>query len=213
LNLLPARHRIQRLSTRSLLTWILLAALMAMLPLTWRWFATSSETYRLTAEQGDLLRRTVQEKGGSAAELDTLATTVAAAEDSASQLEAALASLGIRNVVWGDSLAVVLQRMPEGVTLTGITDEGGAVRLEGTALDEKAPLAFVDGLVASGSFQSVRLEALDRLTGDESPTPASPTPTAAARARATPSPTPTLAPAEPRFSFVLTLQVIGATHP
>jgi Tfp pilus assembly protein PilN len=212
LNLLPARHRARRLTWGTVLTWLLLVALLAMLAPAWLWFARTTDAYITTAGEGDLLRQAVDGSGGSQADLDALATRVANVADEATQLEAALESLGIRRVVWSETLAVLVARTPAGITYTSISDEGESIRVEGLSLDEKTPLTLVQALTASAAFEAVRLEALDRVTGEEEE-PA-PTPTRAnARPGATPSPTPTAEPSAPGFSFVLTLVGFGAATP
>lgn len=213
LNLLPARHRARRLTLGTVLTWLLLLALLAMLVPAWLWFARATDAYRTTAEEGDLLRLSVDSNGGSQADLDALATRVADVADEATQLEAALESLGIRRVVWSEALAVLVGRTPTGVTYTSITDEGESIRVEGLSLDEKTPLTLVQTLTASGAFVTVRLEALDRVTGEEEEPAPTATRAANARPAATPSPTPTAMPSPPGFSFVLTLVVAGASTP
>ena len=55
LNLLPARHRARRLTWGTVLTWLLLLALLAMLAPAWLWFARTTDAYLMTAEEGDLL--------------------------------------------------------------------------------------------------------------------------------------------------------------
>jgi len=213
LNLLPARHRARRLTWGTLLTWLLLLALLAMLAPAWLWFARTTDAYLTTAEEGDLLRQAAEGSGGSQADLDGLATRVAVVADEATQLEAALDSLGIRRVVWSETLAVLVARTPAGITYTSISDEGESIRVEGLSLDEKTPLTLVQALTASGAFETVRLEALDRVTGEEEePTPTA-TRAANARPTATPVATPTATPSTPGFSFVLTLVVSGAATP
>ena len=213
LNLLPARHRARQLTWGTVLTWLLLLALLAMLAPAWIWFARTTDAYLTTAEEGDLLRQAVDGSSGSQAGLDALATRVAEVADEAAQLEAALESLGIRRVVWSETLAVLVARTPAGISYTSISDEGESIRVEGLSLDEKTPLTLVQALTASAAFETVRLEALDRVTGEEEEPPPTPTRTPSARPGATPSPTPTALPSAPGFSFVLTLVVSGAATP
>jgi Tfp pilus assembly protein PilN len=213
LNLLPVRHRARRLTWGTVLTWLLLLALLAMLAPAWLWFARTTDAYLTTAEEGDLLRRAVDGSGGSQAELDALTTRVADVADQATQLEAALQSLGIRRVVWSETLAVLVERTPAGITYTSISDEGDSIRVEGLSIDEQTPRALVRALDDSGAFAMVRLDALDRVTSEEE----EPTPTATrasnARPTATPIVTATAMPSAHGFSFVLTLFVSGVASP
>ncbi len=213
LNLLPTRHRPRRLTLGSVLTWVLLLALLILLAPAWVWFTRTTDAYRRTADEGEMLRQGVTAGAGTNADLDALATGVADTSDQASQLEAALDSLGIRRVVWSDSLAVLLEQTPAGITYTDMSDQGGAIRVEGLSPDELAPLTLVQNLTSTGAFVVVRLEALDRVSADtEEPSP-TPTRQPTPRPRTTPSPTPTAAGPEPRFSFVMILVLPGAPTP
>lgn len=212
LNLLPERHRPRRLVWSRVLTWVLLVALLALLVPAAMWFARATDAYARTASQGEQLRHAVETETSANTGLDALATRVAVSEDQATQLEAALASLGIRRVVWSETLATVMDNTPAGIRYTEVNDQEDAIRLEGTSPDERAPLLLVQNLAATGAFGAVRLEALDRITADiEEPTA---TPTARpGRPRATPSPTPTASAPEPAFTFVLTIVLPGASTP
>jgi len=213
LNLLPVRHRPRRLTLGSALTWLLLLALLILLVPAWTWFARTTDAYRRTAEEGERLRQAVAADAGTNADLDTLATRVADTSDQAAQLEAALESLGIRRVLWSDTLALLIEQTPDGITYSSLTDEGGSIRVEGLSPDELAPLVLVRNLTSTEAFETVRLEALDRVQSDAEEPSATPTRQPTPRAGATPSPTPTAAETEPRFSFVLILVVPGASTP
>jgi Tfp pilus assembly protein PilN len=191
---------------------VLLVALLGLLVPAAMWFARATDAYARTASQGEQLRHAVETETSANTGLDALATRVAVSEDQATQLEAALASLGIRRVVWSETLATVMDNTPAGIRYTEVNDQEDAIRLEGTSPDERAPLLLVQNLAATGAFGAVRLEALDRITADiEEPTA---TPTARpGRPRATPSPTPTASAPEPAFTFVLTIVLPGASTP
>jgi len=205
LNLLPARHRPKRPSVASLLTWVLLIALLAMLLPAWQWFNQQALAYQTTATEAGQLAQALQ--GGTQGEdLDAMATEAAGLQARADELEAALAGVGLRRLTWSEALPQVLDHTPAGIAYIEIIDHGDTVVLEGSSIDEVLPLALVENLTGLGIFAGVRLEALDRLAVDES----TPTPTATPRPRTTPTPTPEAHSApEPGFHFVLTLLIAG----
>jgi hypothetical protein len=137
-----------------------------------------------------------------------MATEAAGLQARADELEAALVGVGLRRLTWSEALPLVLDRTPPGIVYVEIVDRGDAVVLEGTSTDEVQPLLLVENLTNLGIFAGVHLEALDRLTVEES----TPTPTATPRPRTTPTPTPDV-PLQPeaRFHFILTLVVAGGS--
>ncbi|MCJ7677868.1 MAG: PilN domain-containing protein [Anaerolineales bacterium] len=220
LNLLPERHRRRRITTLDALLWLLLLSLLALLIPAFQWYTQASTGYRTLADESARLQEQATQSAPSAAELEALSARLEDTLTRAGELEAALSSIGIRNTFWAEILTVLVSETPEGIELTGVADQGDGVLVEGLSLDETLPLLMAARLEASGVFQDVRVEAIDRITLDEqgepvvTPTPtrarATPTPT---RARATPTPmTPTPTPVpSPAFRFAMTLFLRGGT--
>jgi Tfp pilus assembly protein PilN len=181
----------------------LLVALLGLLVPAWQWFTGATASYAAVASEGERLREGIGLSGPAGDALDALATEAFAAEERAGQLESALGGLALRRFAWSDVLPVLVDRAPEGISITAISDQGDSVLLSGLAMDEALPLAFARNLSASGPFVVVQLEVIDRLGPDTEATPTTaPTP----RRGATPTPTATPS-AVPRFTYTMTLVV------
>ncbi len=127
LNLLPARHRPRPISIPGLLTWLLLASLLAMLLPAWQWFNQQAFEYQATVAEAEQLARALQ-AGARGDDLDAMATEAAEIDAQAGELEAALAGLGLRQFSWSQVLPQVLAHTPDGIVYSEILDEGDTVR-------------------------------------------------------------------------------------
>lgn len=163
LNLLPSRYLPQRPSFLTIAAWLLAIALLGLLlPSTTRFreatAALSLERNRLQIAQDRLLEESVEPE-----ELEAVRTDIEAAQSRATELRSALDQVDIQVVRWGHRLQDAVDAAPDGIRIETIQEDEGRVTILGLADRYGEPLAYVDALTELDAYDSVVLQAINRV--------------------------------------------------
>ena len=137
--------------------------------------------------QAARLAATVTAKANDPA-IAALQQELSAARTISESLQGVRQAVAVRYVDWAAVLGAVGQYDPAHLALTSLAQEGTRLKVQGTASDDTAVVAYVDRLEASGLFIRVSVESIESVGGTPLPAVALRTPSPAPAATSTPQP-------------------------
>ena len=164
LNLLPERYRPRRLSLRRLRPWMLVAGFAVMLIPSVRILGEASASLPPLENELQQTQAGIAEFRDVSEERQALLTTYEQLTAQASQIEADYQSVSIQRVAWGPMLRGVVGLQAGEIRLTSISQSVTEVLLEGEVDAYVLPLEYADRLMATGLFETVSVESLQRLS-------------------------------------------------
>lgn len=198
LNILPEKYRGPGLRPSSVLPWALaLAATLLLLP---SYYLFARANARIAVLRTDLTRveGALARQDPSAVEAERLRTTLEDVLTRIDDFEEAIASIASGQVGWTGPLRAIREAIPDGVSLTSLSQSDRQITLVGTATDHSRVETLKVNLENSGLFSSVTIQsvvALPTATATVTPMPSStPIPTATPTPMPTSTPTPTSIP-------------------
>jgi len=141
---------------------------------------------RVARSEATRLERRVERASATAAALSdssAVATSegqLAVARSTSEALAGVRDAMATRHVDWVQILGAVGAFDPDSLAITGVAQEGRLLRVQGTAMDDTAVVAYVARLEASGLFSRVSVESIQTVAeatpgpgqGSRTPTPA-----------------------------------------
>lgn len=186
INILPDRYRRKKIRLLSILPWLLLAILLALLYPAVFQALQAEEEFQESSQAYQAIQATVENYTSLENEIETLESDLEAANQQLESFSASYSDFQLQSTNRSEQLDLILSAKPPGITLGNLVQQGGEIILEGSADAYQLPLEMVETLQSLERFSIVELNAIQVVISEQAgstPVPSEeeqppPTPTA-----------------------------------
>jgi Tfp pilus assembly protein PilN len=171
INILPERYRRRRLSLMVLLPWLLLIILLGTIYPTYQLAVNSQAGFREKRQELAEAQAALEIYQSNNQERDDLQTQI---DTSSAQRDAIIQSLGglqLSSSKWSPTLFQIESQIPGGIRLSGLSQQGETIRLNGTADQYELVINLLDSLLALDNLKHVGIDSIERVELENMPTP------------------------------------------
>ena len=186
INILPERYRRRKIRLMSILPWLLLVILLALLYPAVVQALQAEEEFQESKQAYQAIQATVESYRSLENEIETLESALEAANQQLESFSASYGDFQLQSTNRSEQLDLILSAKPPGITLGNLVQQGGEIILEGTADAYQLPLQMVESLQSLERFSSVRLKAIQAVISEQ----AGSTPVPSEEEQPPPTPTP-----------------------
>lgn len=198
LNILPKGYRRARPPFRSLLPWLLVVCATLLLVPSFLLYARAGAEMAALEADIERIQRELDSIGETALEGQRLRSALEETSAAVAEIEQAYDAVAPSRIAWTGPLQAIEGAIPEGVSISSLSQSEDEIILSGTASDQGKLQLLKDNLDNSGFFSGVIIQSAVAIpTPTATPTPipsATPIPTDTPTATATPTSTPTSTP-------------------
>lgn len=180
INFLPERHRGRRLRFAALRPWLVMVSFGLLLIPAWRLRADRAAELRQVENEFEAVSAALEGYQPLADERSRLEGRIAAAQAQIADIQDAYDIIDIQHRTWSEQVPRLLSAAPPGIEVTGISQSGLELTLEGLAQSEMLPAQYHDQLEALGDFVTVTIQHVTRIVLEDAGATATPAATAAA---------------------------------
>lgn len=167
INILPDRYRRQKIRLLSILPWLLLVILLALLYPAVVQALQAEEEFQESSQAYQAIQATVESYSSMENEIETLETALEAANQQLESFSASYGNFQLQSTDRSEQLDLILSAKPPGITLGNLVQQGSEIILEGTADAYQLPLEMVETLQSLERFSSVELNAIQAVISEE----------------------------------------------
>ena len=179
INILPQRHRRKRLKLVSTLPWLLFAALLGLLYFSGILALEAQAQFKQSQIDLAQVQSALASYQSSAEQVESLENEIEAAYLLRDQITDSYLVFDLTGTHWSDTLFSIKGIIPEGISLSLITQQDNQILLQGISTSYPIILDLVEKLNGLDAVQSVQIESVIRIieaepsvvaveTGDES---------------------------------------------
>jgi len=169
INILPQRYRRRQIRLVSILPWCLFVVLLGLLYFSSILALEAQAQFKQSQIDLAQVQSALEGYQSSAEQVDFLENEIEAAYQLRDQITDSYQGIDIKGSHWSDTLFSIKGIIPQGVSLTLVTQEDNQIFLEGISTSYPVILDLVEKLNSLDTIQSVQIESVTKVveTGDE----------------------------------------------
>ena len=163
INILPQRYRRKRIRLVSILPWLLFIVLLGLLYFSGILALEAQAQYKLSQTDLAQVQSALENYQSTAEEVDFLENELVAAYQLRDQITDSYLGIDLNVTNWSDTLFSIKRIIPEGISLTLITQQDNQILLQGISNSYPIILDLVEKLSGLDSVQSVQIETVTQI--------------------------------------------------